>query len=936
MRVSAALDSGTETPPGTDGGGARRIGGVDVLTAAGLAVAALAHPLLDVLVAHPTVFAAHKADGLALAMFAAAATAMAAATGAIPTIAFRALGARLGRPLATGAVAVLAALLFYRVGRQLPELRDSVIVAVSIAAGALAAVAHLRSSLVRFVVSTVGCSCLIVVPGYFLARALPAVIAVGESSQPVEGAIEIDRPTPIVFVVFDALRLVELLDDDAAIDEEAFPNFARLSREATWYRNTTTVDGFTADAVPALLTGRYPTLWRNVGRKKSTPTLAGHPVNLFTLLAGSYEMFSEEPITDMCPADACNTPSDRRRIVCNLLADGIALLPYVFGTRTYVSSLPPIDAKWKDFGASDSSARVEGPRQLEIVERWLDDLDVTSTARLHFLHTLAPHKPFRYTADGLRYREPEIRLRGTTPSNGFKWSADVETVAFEHARYRMQVQAVDRALGRIVQRLKKLGVYDETILVVTSDHGVTFRPGGSHRHYDEDLHAELFFVPLFIKAAGQTQGTPDDRPAQTIDVLPTLLEMIGVGGVDLDGRSLIGASASGAQRFFIKGGEDGRVEIGDGGPLTFPPRALREAAELGAKRAAARTEWSPGAVGPTDDDRMPRASAVLLPPSVPGGADDDPDMQTHAYFVHGMVLPDRPIDGWPAVELSLDGEAALLGTTVLSREIGRVVFEGIVESHVDAAHVHEMMDVGLRWRAADGRDAGGATRIERSTESAESYRTTENAFWYAYWQGHSLSVSCSEEYRRAFLGAWRRGAESVKGVMPLAQVVRSASAACAENASAESCSCSALDSLLVADTSASRQAVAAIAAVAGDQTVWDDHWRGIAFERECPDRVKERFVGHYQPSTPATWVRPPFVVLRAAIEDCRNQRADVDRSESRECDCFSFAWADAFDAEWSRRWRYTDPVKGPAFAVGSAILDASDIVGTQPRNPASR
>src|SRR5690606_40436362 len=102
------------------------------------------------------------------------------------------------------------------------------------------------------------------------------------------------------YIVFDALPTAGLLDGSGHIDAELFPNFARLADGATWYRNNTSVAAFTVRAVPALLTGRYP---EPPGPLVPPPD----PENLFTLLAGSYEVEAREYVTRLCPVEVCPT-----------------------------------------------------------------------------------------------------------------------------------------------------------------------------------------------------------------------------------------------------------------------------------------------------------------------------------------------------------------------------------------------------------------------------------------------------------------------------------------------------------------------------------------------------------------------------------------------------------------------------------------------------
>ena len=61
-----------------------------------------------------------------------------------------------------------------------------------------------------------------------------------------------------------------------------------------------------------------------------------------------------------------------------------------------------------------------------------------------------------------------------------------------------------------------------------ADHGDAFTPGGYLREPSGDNHDEIFRVPMIIKAPGQSVGEIDDRPAQTVDLLPTLVDLLGV------------------------------------------------------------------------------------------------------------------------------------------------------------------------------------------------------------------------------------------------------------------------------------------------------------------------------------------------------------------------------------------------------------------------
>ena len=106
-------------------------------------------------------------------------------------------------------------------------------------------------------------------------------------------------------------------------------------------------------------------------------------------------------------------------------------------------------------------------------------------------------------------------------------------------RYLLQLGFVDRLLGRLVARLKSQGMYDDTLVVVTADHGFAWQVGvPTRRSVTQSNVNELGPVPLFVKAPSQTQGRVNDALAQTLDVTPTIADVLNVPlGYRTDGRS---------------------------------------------------------------------------------------------------------------------------------------------------------------------------------------------------------------------------------------------------------------------------------------------------------------------------------------------------------------------------------------------------------------
>ena len=96
----------------------------------------------------------------------------------------------------------------------------------------------------------------------------------------------------------------------------------------------------------------------------------------------------------------------------------------------------------------------------------------------------------------------------------------------EYRRHLRRCATWTHCFGRLLDRLKHQGLYDQSLIVVTGDHGVSFRLGGPSRDSMARRLPDIMSVPLFIKLPGQHGGRIDDRNAQTIDIVPTISDLL--------------------------------------------------------------------------------------------------------------------------------------------------------------------------------------------------------------------------------------------------------------------------------------------------------------------------------------------------------------------------------------------------------------------------
>lgn len=108
--------------------------------------------------------------------------------------------------------------------------------------------------------------------------------------------------------------------------------------------------------------------------------------------------------------------------------------------------------------------------------------------------------------------------------------------------YISAINRLDYNVGRLVEKLKELGIYDDTIIIYTSDHGCHFKT--RNLEYKRSCHESSTHTPLIIKGGGFEGGKHDDRLVSLIDMPPTMLSMAGINipdyykGVDLTDNSL--------------------------------------------------------------------------------------------------------------------------------------------------------------------------------------------------------------------------------------------------------------------------------------------------------------------------------------------------------------------------------------------------------------
>lgn len=149
---------------------------------------------------------------------------------------------------------------------------------------------------------------------------------------------------------------------------------------------------------------------------------------------------------------------------------------------------------------------------------------------LTWLHYLEPHLPYTPPEPWLSRFAPELRghTDGTARSlDGLReGKPDPEFIGNTVALYDGNLAWVDAEVGRMIEDLKRRGVWDKTILVLTSDHGEAFWEHGVRGH-GFHVYEEFVRIPLIIRVPGLAPREVVEA-VELIDVTPTLLDLAGV------------------------------------------------------------------------------------------------------------------------------------------------------------------------------------------------------------------------------------------------------------------------------------------------------------------------------------------------------------------------------------------------------------------------
>ena len=172
---------------------------------------------------------------------------------------------------------------------------------------------------------------------------------------------------------------------------------------------------------------------------------------------------------------------------------------------------------------------------------WLEELDGDRPLLL-YIHTSEPHQPYLPSEPYRQQLAPDtqeiVEIFERNPRRQI-WKPTASNLRQLNALYDAEIAENDAGFGQLLETIKSSGLWDSSVIVYVSDHGEEFY---EHKRWGHGraMVFEQLNVALVIRLPGQRQGARIPTPAQHADILPTLLELLGLPIPSLvEGRSLL-------------------------------------------------------------------------------------------------------------------------------------------------------------------------------------------------------------------------------------------------------------------------------------------------------------------------------------------------------------------------------------------------------------
>lgn len=303
------------------------------------------------------------------------------------------------------------------------------------------------------------------------------------------------------------------------VNEEATPNLMQLAREGIQFENSYTCQPVCGPARACLQTGMYATqcgcYWNGVPLPQTIRPMAEYfnEAGYETAYVGKWHLASDRLPNVGFHCEKTAIPKERQGGYKNWWRAADVLEFTSHGYDGYV------------FDAEGNQIDFKGYRADCINDFALEYLDQKTSDDPFFLFIsqLEPHhQNDRHCYEGPKETVEKFRDYPIPPDLSFL-EGDYEKM---YPDYMAAINRLDENVGRLVAKLKEKGLYENTILIYTSDHGSHFKT--RNLEYKRSCHDSATHTPLIIRGGPFQGGKKEERLVSLIDLPPTMLDLAGI------------------------------------------------------------------------------------------------------------------------------------------------------------------------------------------------------------------------------------------------------------------------------------------------------------------------------------------------------------------------------------------------------------------------
>jgi len=360
-------------------------------------------------------------------------------------------------------------------------------------------------------------------PGIALALALGVYFGWKEHKSP-------DLPANIVLVSIDTLRADHV--GCYGHHRNTTPNLDRIAEEGVRFENVVSTTSWTIPAHAGMFTSQYDLVH---GVLSHTDRLDDNRTTMAeTMKKAGYKTAGFYSSITMDPVFGFGQGFDEY-ISCYSYSSYVDPFRNGSPNENFTSLRARIQQAVpdKDFNLQELSWQdVTGPTVHRKVAAWLDDHH--DERFFLFVHYWDPHydyvPPSPYDTMFDPHYEGDINGKDFISNPNIKPDMDPRDLEHVMALYDGEIRFTDHYVGLLVEKLESLGILDESLLIITSDHGEEFFEHGSKGHRN-NLYDESIMVPLIMRYPEQLPaGKTIARQARIIDIFPTAAALMEVPG----------------------------------------------------------------------------------------------------------------------------------------------------------------------------------------------------------------------------------------------------------------------------------------------------------------------------------------------------------------------------------------------------------------------